>query len=60
MDRFYDTEEFTIFDLVEECQTYEDLSPEARRMLNDVEYYDDFSEITIDNDYDWSRLDNHQ
>jgi hypothetical protein len=52
MDRFYETEEFTIFDLVEECQPYEDLSPEARRMLNEVEFYDDFSESTIGYDYD--------
>jgi hypothetical protein len=29
-------------------------------MLNQVEFYDDFSEVTIDHDYDWSRLVNHQ
>lgn len=60
MDRFYETEDYSIFDLVDECQPYEDLSPEARRMLNEVEMYDDFSEVTIDHDYDWSRLVNHQ
>lgn len=60
MDRFYDTEEFSIFDLVDECQPYEELTPEARRMLNEVEYYDDYAQgLTIDHDYDWSRLDHH-
>jgi len=53
MEQFFDTEEFTIFDLVDECQPYEELSSEAKRMLNDVEYYDDYTfGETIDNDYD--------
>ena len=59
MDRFYKPEDYSIFDLVDECQPFEDISPEARRMLNEVEMYDDFSEVTIDHDYDWSRLVNH-
>lgn len=54
MDFFYETEDFSIFDLVDECQPYEELSPEARRMLNEVEQYDDYSQgVTIDYDYDW-------
>ncbi len=57
---FFDTEDFSIFDLVDECQPYEELSPEARQMLNQVEYYDDYSQGSqIDHDYDWSRLDHH-
>jgi hypothetical protein len=52
MDLFYDTEDFSLFDLVDECQPLEELSPEARQMLNQVEFYDDFSEVTIDHDYD--------
>lgn len=52
MDRFYKPEDYSIFDLVDECQPFEDISPEARRMLNEVEMYDDFSEVTIDHDYD--------
>lgn len=52
MDRFYEPEDFSIFDLVDECQPYEDLSLEARQMLNQVEFYDDFSEVAIDHDYD--------
>lgn len=53
---FFDTEDFSIFDLVDECQPYEELSPEARQMLNQVEQYDDYSESSTDFDYDWSRL----
>jgi hypothetical protein len=50
---FFDTEDFSIFDLVDECQPYEELSPEARQMLNQVEYYDDYSQGSqIDHDYD--------
>ena len=57
---FFDTEDFSLFDLVDECQPYEELSPEARRMLNQVEYYDDYTQgSTIDHDYGWSRLDHH-
>ena len=53
---FFDTEDFSLFDLVDECQPYEELSPEARQMLNQVEQYDDYSESSTDFDYDWSRL----
>ena len=57
---FFDTEDFSLFDLVDECQPYEELSPEARQMLNQVEYYDDYTQGSqIDYDYDWSRLDHH-
>ena len=52
MDRFYEPEDFSIFDLVDECQSFEDLSLEAKQMLNDVDLYDDFSESTIGYDYD--------
>ncbi|MFZ9327854.1 MAG: hypothetical protein ACO24H_10485 [Polynucleobacter sp.] len=50
---FFDTEDFSLFDLVDECQPYEELSPEARQMLNQVEYYDDYTQgSTIGYDYD--------
>ena len=53
MEQFFDTEEFTIFDLVGECQPYEELSSEAKRMLNEVEQYDDYSQgLEIGHDYD--------
>lgn len=53
MDRFYETEDFSLFDLVDECQPYEELTPEVRRMLNEVEYYDDYTQgAQIDHDYD--------
>ena len=53
---FFETEDLSLFDLVDECQPYEELSPEARQMLNQVEQYDDYSESSTDFDYDWSRL----
>lgn len=60
MDFFDNNEDFSLFDLVDECQPYEELSPEARQMLNQVEYYDDYTQgSTIGYDYDWSRLDHH-
>jgi hypothetical protein len=50
---FDDIEDFSMFDLVDECQPREELTPEVRRMLNDVEYYDDYTfGSTIDHDYD--------
>jgi hypothetical protein len=52
MEQFFDTEEFTIFDLVDECQPREELTFEAKRMLNEVDEYDDYSESSTDFDYD--------
>jgi len=56
---FFDTEEFSLFDLVDECQPYEKISPEAMLLLSHsrfkvhIDPYDDYTQgSTIDHDYD--------
>ena len=52
-DYFDPNEQFSIFDLIDDSQPHEDFSAEVAQMLNEVEYYDDYSYgIEVDNDYD--------